>query len=253
MSALLPAMLAAAAYAAGAVRARPWPALRTLSFVLGCAVGAVALSPAIDRAADARPAPHMVQHLLVGTLAPLLIAAAAPVRLALAALPGGGRRAVGRALRHPVVHAVGRPAFAVPVAVAAFVAVHVPAVMEAALRSGVVHAAEHAALFYTALLLWIVVLAVDPVPVRPSPIGRQAWLTAAMVAMSVVGAYYSSAPHVLVAGYAGVPDALAAQQHAGAVMWVGSGVLFVPAMLATAFAAMLREEALQRRREALDR
>jgi cytochrome c oxidase assembly factor CtaG len=228
-------------------------ALRGLSLTLGLAVIAVALSPPVDAAADARPAPHMLQHLLLGTLAPLLIAAAAPVRLALATLPAGGRRALGRGLAHPVVHAIGRPSVAVPLAIGAFVVVHVPAVMEAALRSGTIHAAEHALLFYTGLLLWVAVLAVDPVPSRPSPLGRLAWLTGAMIAMSVVGAYYSSAPHVLVPGYAHLAGALGAQQTAGAVMWVGSGVLLVPAMLATVFAAMLREEALQRRREALQR
>jgi putative membrane protein len=242
-----------AVYLAGALRARRWPAVRLASFALGCAVLAAALSPSLDAAADARPAPHMVEHLLLGGVAPLLLAAAAPVRLALAALPPAGRRAVGRGLRHPVVHALGRPAVAVPLAIAVFVAVHIPAAMDAALRSGSVHAAEHALLFYTALLTWMTILAVDPVPAPPSPLARLIWLTLAMVAMSTVGAVYSSATHVLVPGYAAIPHALGAQQAAGAVMWVGGGLVFVPATIAAVFGAMVREEALQRRREAVGR
>jgi cytochrome c oxidase assembly factor CtaG len=248
--------LAAAAFAvylAGALRARRWSPARLAAFGLGCAVLAVALWPSLDRAADARPAPHMVEHLLLGAVAPLLLAAGAPVRLALAAAAPAGRRAVGRALRHPVVHALGRPPVAVPLAIAVFVAVHVPAALDAALRSGPVHAAEHALLFYSALLMWMSMLAVDPLPAPPSPFARLAWLTLAMVAMSAVGAAYSSAAHVLVPGYAAIPHALAAQQDAGVVMWVGGGLVFVPAMIATVFAAMVREETLQRRREAVSR
>jgi putative membrane protein len=251
VSGVLLAVLAACVYGAGAMHTPRWPAARAAAFALGCATLGAALSPPVDAAADARPAAHMLQHLLLAVLAPALLAAGAPVRLALAALPDGGRRAVGRALRSGMVHALGRPTVAVPLAIAAFVAVHVPAMVDAALGSAAVHVAEHAALFYTGLLLWVVILAVDPVPAAPSPLGRLAWLTGVMIAMSVVGAVYSSAPHVLIDGYARLPDALGAQQDAGAVMWVGSGALMVPAMLVTVFAAMLREERLQQRREAL--
>lgn len=253
MSAAVPAAVALLAYLVGARRARRWPVLRVASFALGGVALAVALSGPLDGAAAQRPAAHMVQHLLIGTLAPALVAAAAPVRLALAALPGSGRRALGRALRGRLAHALGRAEVAVPLAVVVFVLAHLPVVVDAALRSGLMHAGEHALLFYTGLLLWVVVLAVDPVPAPPSPLARLVWLTVVMIAMSAVGALYSSAPHVLVAGYASVPDALGAQQAAGAVMWVGGGVLLVPAMVATVFLAMVREEALQQRREALRR
>jgi cytochrome c oxidase assembly factor CtaG len=113
------------------------------------------------------------------------------------------------------------------------------------------HAAEHAALFWTGLLFWVVVLAVDPVPAPPSPIARVAWMTALMTAMAVVGAWYSSAPGVLVEAYAGRPHALADQARGGALMWLGGAAVMLPALLAVAGAAMLAEERRQRRREAV--
>lgn len=247
------AAVAFGVYLVTALHVGAWPALRVASWGLGCLALAVALSPRLDAAADARLAPHMVEHLLIGVVAPALLAAAAPVRLALIALPSPGRRALGRGLRHPVVHTLGRAAVAVPLAIVVFVGLHAPFAIDAALRSPALHAGEHALLFYSALLMWIVVLAVDPLPAAPSPVSRLAWLMLVMIAMSVVGAVYSSAAHVLVPGYSSIPHALGAQRVGGAVMWVGGAALLVPAMIATVFEAMVREEARQRRREAVQR
>ena len=76
-------------------------------------------------------------------------------------------------------------------------------------------------------------------------------MTAAMTAMAVIGAWYSSAADVLVGAYAGHPHALADQARAGALMWLGGGAVMLPALLAVAGAAILAEERRQRRREAV--
>ncbi|HSD76629.1 MAG TPA: cytochrome c oxidase assembly protein, partial [Solirubrobacteraceae bacterium] len=211
---------------------------------------AAALGPPLDGAADGSLTAHMAQHLLLGLAAPALLALAAPVRLALAALPSGGRRAVGRALHHPLVRAAARPAAAVPLAAAVTAGVHAPGAVDLALRHDAVHVLEHGALFWSGLLLWMSVLAVDPLPAAPGPVARLAWLMLLMTAMSVVGAAYASAGRVLVGAYAQRPGALADQQAAGALMWVGGAALLVPVILAVVFAALLGEEERQRRREA---
>jgi cytochrome c oxidase assembly factor CtaG len=73
----------AAAYVRGVRRAAAWPTARTWSFLAGVFTLAVALLAPLESSLSA----HMAQHLLLGLVAPLLLAAGAPVRLALAASP----------------------------------------------------------------------------------------------------------------------------------------------------------------------
>ncbi|MDN3359240.1 cytochrome c oxidase assembly protein [Actinomadura sp. DC4] len=79
----------AALYLAAVVRLRrrgdAWPGWRPASFVLGCAAAVV---PAPGGTFTA----HMVQHVALGMIAPLLLVTARPVTLLLRALPAGGAR-----------------------------------------------------------------------------------------------------------------------------------------------------------------
>ncbi|UGS38366.1 cytochrome c oxidase assembly protein [Capillimicrobium parvum] len=239
-----------ALYVWGVVRARrPWPWHRTAAFALGCAVLAAALAGPIEARSDGDLPMHMVQHLLIATAAPALLALGAPIRLALAALPAEGRRALGRALHLRAVRVLAHPAVATGLAAAAMVAVHLTGLFDAAAGSGALHGLEHALLFWTALVAWMAVLAVDPLPHTPDAIGALAWVSVGMVAMTAVGAVLASddAPR-----YAHYPS-LAAQQDAGTVMWLGGAALLVPAACAVAMWALAREERRQQRREAVRR
>ena len=93
-------------------RERGWRAWRALCWAAGVTVAAVAaLGPVADHM-DFRA--HMIGHVLLGMLAPLLLVLAAPVTLALRALPVAAARRVSGVLRsravaaatHPVVTAV---------------------------------------------------------------------------------------------------------------------------------------------------
>jgi cytochrome c oxidase assembly factor CtaG len=238
-------------YAAGVLRVRrPWPRWRSAAWAAGLVALGAALAGPVDAGADRRLADHMVQHLLLTGPAPLLLAAAAPVRLALAASGPAGRRRVAGVLRSRAGRLAGRPAVALPAAVAVLVGFHLTGLFALALEHPLVHAAEHAALFWTALVAWVVLLGVDPLPHTPGVIGRLAWLTALMTAMAVVGAVLVSADHVLWAPYAAQPNALADQRAGGTVMWLGGVAILVPATLAICGHALWREEQRQRRREA---
>ena len=82
---------------------------------------------------DGRFATHMLQHLLLGDLGPLLLALGLP--------------------RLPV-----RPLLALPLWAAAQIVWHVTPVYDAALRHVALHALEHATFFLAGLLLWAVIL-----------------------------------------------------------------------------------------------
>ena len=214
----------------------------------GLAALAVALGP-LDAPAGARLSAHMAEHLLLLTVAPALLALGAPVRLALRVLPPRGRRALANGLRSAPARTLGRSPVAIAVSGAVVVAFHLPPLFGAALASPLLHGGEHAALFWSALVSWIVVLGVDPLPHRLGPIGALAALTAAMIPMAAVGAVYLGAGHVLFAHYAA--GGLADQRSAGTLMWLGGVAVLVPAAVAVAGWALWREEERQRRREAL--
>jgi putative membrane protein len=102
---------AAAGYAVALVAARrrgPWPAHRTALWYLGLLCAAVALGP-VAAAARTSFTAHMLGHVLLGMVVPLLLVLAAPVTLLLRALPVGGARSVTRVLRGPWVRTVAHP------------------------------------------------------------------------------------------------------------------------------------------------
>jgi Predicted membrane protein len=101
------ALVLAVAYLAAA-RARPgWPWRRSVLWLTGCALVAVAGSPLGHASSD--PRTHMVSHLLLGMFAPLALVLAAPVTLLLAACPPPGRRRVVRGLRSRPARTLAHP------------------------------------------------------------------------------------------------------------------------------------------------
>src|SRR5436305_15087671 len=78
------------------VRGR-WPVRRTLAFLGGMASIVVALQSGLSAYDDTLLSAHMVQHIILLLVAPLLILWSRPVVLALRALPRRGRRLLGGA------------------------------------------------------------------------------------------------------------------------------------------------------------
>ena len=96
---------------------------------------------------------HMVQHILLGDIGPLLIVAGLDGALLrpVLALPMAGRL---RALAHPLV--------ALPVWAADLYAWHLPGPYQAALRNDAIHAVEHGCFIACGILLWSALL--EPLP-----------------------------------------------------------------------------------------
>ena len=85
------------------IRLRKWPWLRTISFVTGVLLAAAAVVGPLSRQSHVDFTTHMVGHLLLGMLAPLLIALAAPMTLLLRTLNVHSARKLNRLLqRHPI-------------------------------------------------------------------------------------------------------------------------------------------------------
>jgi cytochrome c oxidase assembly factor CtaG len=215
--------------------------LRVLSFVAGLVTIVLALESPIDDAADKLFWAHMVQHVLLLTVAPPLILFGRPWPRMWRALPLGFRTTVGRGLAKSgvaaPVRAVARPLPAFVLFNATIIVWHVPSLYNATLTYGAVHQLEHATFFFTGLLFWARVI--DPGPLRPRlewPL-RIAYAGGAMVVCSVIGFWLVSAPSPLIAHYVAIvhrPGGLTAlddQQIAGGIMWVPGSISYTIAVI----------------------
>jgi cytochrome c oxidase assembly factor CtaG len=217
----------------------------------GCAVVAFALSPPMDAAADESLPLHMVQHMLLLAVAPPLLILAEPVRIAFDLLSPRGARWLADLLRSPPLQALLNPLVALGVFALVVVGTHLPAVFDTAMESDSLHALEHGAYLAAGLLFWAAALGADPAAKPLSLIGVTALLTAAMVPMIAVGVAVSTATGVFYLPYAaGTTTAKAiSEQDAGATaMWAGD-LPFAAALVLAGWAAVRREERLQRLRE----
>lgn len=244
---LFPVVLAGALYILGAVRlAGRWRWRRTASFLAGLACLVVALQSGIDAYGDRLLSVHMVQHMLILLLAPLLLLGGRPVVLALAALPPGRRAGLARALAR--TRRLTAPAPALAGFAAIVVLTHLPAFYDATLRHSVVHYAEHALYVLAGLLMWSPLVDGDPAPRhRLSGLGRLVYLLIAMLPMALVGAYLNRHAGLVYSAYGPPAHALGIsaiddQAQAGAIMWVLGNSVMVAVGLWVSVAAMVAEE-----------
>jgi putative membrane protein len=159
-----------AAARSSAVGAGHW-----VPYVAGIAVLTIALLSPLDAIGDHYLlSAHMFQHVLLSDVAPalLLLGLRSPIlplglsRSTLRAVaPGGGRS--GR-----VLAVLTSPWVAIPLWAIATWVWAIPAIFDYAAQHQVVHAFEHATLFYTGLALWWLI--VDPLPrARLRPNGQR--------------------------------------------------------------------------------
>ncbi|HLJ02968.1 MAG TPA: cytochrome c oxidase assembly protein [Solirubrobacteraceae bacterium] len=138
---------------------RAVPGWRQACYAGGLVVLAVALSPPVDRLADQLLVAHMVEHLLIGDIAALLIVLGLTGPL-LAPVLRNRVIARLRVLTHPIV------------AVAAwgtnFYVWHSPVLYQAALRHDPIHALQHATFLGFGICVWMALL---------GPLPKPAWFT----------------------------------------------------------------------------
>jgi cytochrome c oxidase assembly factor CtaG len=215
-------------------RERRWPRQRTACWLAGVAILLIDLYSPIGADADTHLADHMVEHMVMWLIVAPLLAAAAPVRLALFALAPRGRRRLGRWLRSGPVRLVTSPSGSVALFSASVLVTQLPAVYALTLRSDPIHVTEHALYLVCATLVWVPVVGADPLPHRPGPRAQATCLLACMVPMAAVSIWLLTVSSPVYADYAatlGPARALADQRLAGLIMLLcGLPAFGVPAL-----------------------
>jgi putative membrane protein len=217
-------------YAVGG-RMRPRDRWRATAFYGGLAVIVVALDTPIDAYADRLFWVHMVQHVLLLTVAPpLLVLGRAWPRL-WQPLPRSVRRLGARAF---VLGApVARPPVGLVLSAAILGAWHIPALYDATLRNDLVHQAEHLSFVVAAIIFWAPLLGAPPLRARlEGPLrclyfvlaAVPGWILAIVLAFERIPLYSYSTLH-----RPGGLSTLADQQLAAGVMWVPGSIVYIVA------------------------
>lgn len=244
----------ASAYLLGAARlGARWPARRSACFAAGLLTVLVALSSGLASYDERLLSAHMVQHMLLLLMAPLLLLEGRPLNLVLRLVRGESRRRLARGLKR------FRPFTRAWQCLGAFAAVvlltHLPAFYDATLRHPLVHDGEHLGYLLAGTLMWWPLLGAEPVRGhRLSGFGRLLYLLLAMLPMALVGAYMNRHTTVIYAAYTSAAHALgvsatADQAQAGAIMWVVGNTVMVVVGLWAIMAAMSEEERRQQARD----
>ena len=232
----VPLALLAAAYLGG-VRitgrrhpARPWPAGRTVAFLLGLAVIAVATQSSIGVYDDVLFSVHMVQHLLLIMVAPPLLVLGRPVTLLLHAARNPLHTRVKRVLRSRAVSGLTWPPAAVALYAAVVAVTHLTPLMNLVLENEAVHDAEHALYLVAGYLYFLPVVGSEPVR-RLSPFGRYLLLLVTMPVDTLVGLVLMVVPRELFPAYAHAGrtwgPGLVADLHQGGLVMVAGGDLIM--------------------------
>jgi len=210
-------------------RGRPVPRRRVACFASGLVVLAVAVSPPFGAAADRRLTAHMLEHLLLGDVAPLLIVLGltGPLLAPVLRVPLVGR---ARALTHPVI--------ALALWAAGLYAWHLRVAYEAAIDHELVHVAEHACFFLLGANVWFALLGPLPKPAWFSNGARLGYVLVVRIAATLLAYTFVWSGTVFYPHYRA--NGLADQSAAGAVMLVEESIVMV-ALFAWLLARTLRD------------
>ncbi len=212
---------------------------RAISFLLGLLLIWAAVVSPIAALDHKLLTVHMLQHLLLMTLAPPLIWLGAPFMILVHGLPPPFVHTVIRQLFQsaPVrtaARALTQPALCWLAATAALLIWHIPALFTLGLQSEVWHLAEHASFLATGLLFWWPVVQPWPSVSKWPELSMVLYLFLATLPCDILSGLLVFCDRVVYAVYFASPrpfgfSALEDQQCAGALMWTCVTVVYLVA------------------------
>ena len=226
-------------------------ALHAIAFAGGVLALLAALASPIDGLGeDYLFSAHMLQHVLLGDIAPLLL------------LLGLSRVIMRPATRRlmTIERRLGRIAHPLTGLVAGLVLMylwHVPALYDAALEHPAVHVLEHVSFFSAGVAVWWPLI--QPIPMRRRLTGLWplAYIGAAKFGLAALGLYLTWSGTAIYDYYEHVPriwglSPVEDQNVGGALMMVEQSLTFVIVLVAVFVQMLARSEEEERRRERLE-
>ncbi|MCB0948786.1 MAG: bifunctional copper resistance protein CopD/cytochrome c oxidase assembly protein [Mycobacterium sp.] len=226
-------------------RGDAWPAGRVAAWILGCLVLLVTTSSGIGRYMPAMFSMHMIAHMLLSMLVPILLVLGAPVTLALRALPAAGRGAppgprewLLAALHSRVSQVLTNPFVATALFVVGFYGLYFGGIFDATAGSHGAHIAMNLHFLLSGYLFYWVVIGVDPTPRPLPPLGKLAVVFASLPLHAFFGVVLMGTPTVMAESFYRSlqldwhTDLLGDQRLGGGIAWAAGEVPLVLVMVA---------------------
>jgi putative copper resistance protein D len=189
---------------------------------------------------------HMVQHMVISMVSPILLLLGAPVTLTLRALPVAGRGRTGpRELLLKVLHSrflqvITHPAFTLPVFIASLYGLYFTPLFDFLMGSKAGHITMMVHFLAVGVIFFWPIMGVDPGPKRPGYVIRMLELFGGMPFHAFFGVALMMASGPMVNAYKhpaaslGI-DALSDQNAAGGIAWSFSEIPSVLVLIALVY------------------
>ncbi|MGF1428198.1 cytochrome c oxidase assembly protein [Kitasatospora sp. LaBMicrA B282] len=248
---LLGCLVALGLYGAGVVRlARRgdrWPVGRSVAWAAGVLTVVAVTCSGLNDYGMALFSAHMIQHMVLSMLAPILLLLGAPITLALRSLrpagkgrPRGPRELLVALLHSRYVKVVSHPAFTIPLFIASLYGLYFTPLFDTLMQSRIGHLGMMVHFLAVGLLFFWPIMGVDPGPHRPGYVMRIIELFMGMPFHAFFGVAVMMATHPLVTtfGSATAPpgtDLMADQKMAGGITWAFGEIPTAVVLIALVF------------------
>ncbi|MGW8761338.1 cytochrome c oxidase assembly protein [Streptomyces sp. NPDC055815] len=227
-------------------RGDAWPVGRTVLFTVGVLSVALMMCTKLNDYGMVMFSVHMVQHMVISMLSPILLLLGAPVTLALRALPVAGRGSTGpRELLLKLLHSrymrvITHPAFTISMFIASLYGLYFSPLFDFLMGSKAGHIGMMVHFLMVGLVFFWPIMGVDPGPHRPGYVMRMLELFAGMPFHAFFGIAMMMATQPMVEAYKNPPaslgiDALADQNAAGGIAWAFSEIPSVLVLIALVY------------------
>jgi len=176
------------------IRLRKWPWLRTISFFTGVLFAAAAVVGPLSRQSHVDFTTHMAGHLLLGMLAPLLIALAAPMTLLLRTLNVHSARKLNRLLQCHPIRFFTHPITASILNIGGLWLLYTTNLYTAMHTNILLHVVVHIHVFIAGYLFTISLIYIDPVSHRLSFVFRTTVFVLALAGHGILSKFIYAYP-----------------------------------------------------------
>ncbi len=175
-------------------RFKTWPLYRTGLWMIGIVCASISVYGPIAKMAHVDFTIHMVGHLLLGMLAPLLMALGAPVSLLLRTLPVQTARKLTSFLKSWPARLYTDPLVASFLNIGGLWILYTTSLYHLMHQSVVLHVLIHLHVFIAGYLFTISMIYIDPMPHQRSYIYRAIVLVFALAAHGILSKYIYASP-----------------------------------------------------------
>lgn len=236
-------------YLVGVLRLRRrgigWPIWRTIPWVVGWLMVLMATSSGFGRYGAAQFSIHMIDHMALGMMAPILLVLGGPITLALRVLPAAGpadppgmREQLVRMVHSPLARWITHPLVVFFLFIGSFYALYFTSLFQTLMSGHLGHLAMNLHFLLVGYLYYWVIIGVDPSPRRLHPMAKLGLLLGALPFHAFFGLALMQSRTSIAPDYFGglnlpwVNDIVADQRLGGAIAWGATEVPIIIVVIA---------------------